>query len=530
MKRAFLVTQREYLENVRTKGFWIGIMIMPIMLMMAATIPFIAESTREAKRYAVIDHSGWLLQLVEKKIEATDFAIFLQITSQASTNTTLPLPEPLREFSDLIQELDDEQLEPVAFRILSTLAYAGDYDHVELPSKLEQHISNYGIQMATWWFEKTAEEKAEFSPRISTNRFILEQQTAEDNRHLNKMISEEQLFAYFIIGPDPIKDSHGSKYVSKNLTDQDLLNWFGGYISRQIRTERLRQEEIEADISNWIQQPLIFEGIQISRDGEEEQVSADDVVYQWAPVVFVYLLWISILINTQMLLTNTIEEKSNKLIEVLLSSISPIELMAGKILGIAATGLTIIGAWVLMILSFLVLLPLSMDIALPFDLSTVASDPWFLASFFVYFILGYLLYAAILVGLGSVCNNLKEAQNLMLPVQLVQMIPIIVMVPIGRDPNGLLARVLSYVPPLTPFVMMNRAAAPPSTSEYVVTTLLLVVSIAVALWAAAKIFRIGILLTGKPPSVTEIIRWLRAPVSSKTGPGTKALDIVPKKT
>lgn len=526
MNRAFLVTQREYLENVRTKGFWIGILMLPIVLAMAATIPFIVEATREAKNYAVIDHSGWLLPTITKQIEAADFAIFLQTTTQTRRPTAYQAPPALLDFSDLIAELDDQQLHAVAFRILSALSHEGDFDHVELPAKLEQYIGHFGVQMAAWWSNRTAQEKAELSPRISTNQFVLLEQVPEDTRQLNTMISDESLFAYFVIGAEPIVDSDGSRYVSKNLTNKDLLNWFGGYVSRQIRKERLRQEEIEPSVANWIQQPLIFAGTQISAAGEEEQVTADDVVHQWAPVVFVYLLWISILINSQMLLTNTIEEKSNKLIEVLLSSISPIELMAGKILGIAATGLTIIGIWVLMILSLLVFLPLSLDIALPFDLSTVASDPWFLTSFLLYFVLGYLLYAAILVGLGSVCNNLKEAQNLMLPVQLIQVIPIIVMVPIGRDPNGLLAQILSYVPPLTPFVMMNRAAAPPTTSEYVITTLLLVISIAVALWAAAKIFRVGILLTGKRPGIREIIRWLRAPVIAKTE-ANRGADVVP---
>jgi len=104
----------------------------------------------------------------------------------------------------------------------------------------------------------------------------------------------------------------------------------------------------------------------------------------------------------------------------------------------------------------------------------------------------------------------------MLPVQLVQMIPIFVMVPIGQDPNGVLAKVLSYFPPLTPFVMMNRAAAPPTASEYLITTLLLLVSIVAALWFAAKIFRIGILLTGKPPGLMEVLRWIRAPVTKSS--------------
>ena len=167
-----------------------------------------------------------------------------------------------------------------------------------------------------------------------------------------------------------------------------------------------------------------------------------------------------------MLLTNTIEEKSNKLIEVLLSSVSPLVLMAGKIAGIAATGLTIILFWGAMLLMILGVLPQVLGASLPPLGEIILSDPWFLGSFIVYFILGYLLYAAILVGLGSVCNNLKEAQNLTLPVQLIQMLPLLVMIPIGKDPNGLLAQTLSYFPPLTPFVMMNRAAAPPTSMEY----------------------------------------------------------------
>jgi ABC-2 type transport system permease protein len=86
------------------------------------------------------------------------------------------------------------------------------------------------------------------------------------------------------------------------------------------------------------------------------------------------------------------------------------------------------------------------------------------------------------------------------------------MYPIGKDPNGTLAKVMSFIPPFTPFVMMNRAAGPPTPLEYVLTASLLVVSIVAALWAAAKVFRIGILLTGKPPKLREIFRWIRAPV------------------
>jgi ABC-type Na+ efflux pump permease subunit len=102
----------------------------------------------------------------------------------------------------------------------------------------------------------------------------------------------------------------------------------------------------------------------------------------------------------------------------------------------------------------------------------------------------------------------------MTPVTIVLMVPLLSMMPIARDPNGLLARIMSFVPPFTPFVMMNRAAGPPTPLEYLLTTVLMVLSILVVMWASAKVFRIGILMTGKPPRLGEILRWLRAPVGT----------------
>ncbi|MGD2135716.1 MAG: ABC transporter permease, partial [Gemmatimonadales bacterium] len=271
---------------------------------------------------------------------------------------------------------------------------------------------------------------------------------------------------------------------------------------------------IDPRVAQWIQQPLAFETLKVSGEGEEEEVQVRDKLRQWAPVVFVYLLWISVFTVSQMLLTNTVEEKSNRVIEVLLSSVSPVELLAGKIAGIAATGLTMVGSWVVMFFLGTKYLPRAFDAPAELDLTSLASDPVYIGSFLGYFLLGYLFYAAILVSMGSVCNTLKEAQNLMQPVILFLIVPLMAMVPIGRDPNGTLAQVLSYFPPFTPFVMMNRAAGPPTTVEYVVTTLLLIVSVGAVLWAGAKVFRIGILLTGKPPKVREILRWIRAPVGA----------------
>ena len=503
MYRSLLVAQREFLENIRTKGFWLSIAMMPIMLVLIGIVPVLVSSTREAQTFTVIDESGWLFDRIVNEIELSDIRTYLK------TDVNDDIRTPLDKIKEDLVDQEDAVLKEVAVAILDPSQTLSD----KVPGSIRQFFQLHRSEINGWWQGLDLEDKNALSNRISSNHFEFEDPGERSVEDLNQAVQSNELFAYVVLGPDPVESNDGFRFVSNNLTDRELLSWLAAHTTRVVREERLKTENIDAEVAEWINTPADFEARQIDDTGQEEEVDSTDIVRQWAPVVFVYLLWISVLINTQMLLTNTIEEKSNKLIEVLLSSISPLVLMAGKILGIALTGLTIIGSWLLMAIGFFVFLPSLLGINLPLDVTAVAIDPWFLGSFFVYFILGYLLYAAILVGLGSVCNNLKEAQNLMLPVQLVQMLPILLMVPIGRDPNGTLAQILSYIPPLTPFVMMNRAAGPPTTSEYIVTTILLVASVILALWFAAKIFRIGILLTGKPPGFRQILTWLHTPVT-----------------
>jgi ABC-2 type transport system permease protein len=423
VRKIWLVAQREFLENVRTKSFWIGIFIFPLILAMSIAVPALLEKTRAARRYAVLDRSGWVLDAIRAQ-----------------------LPEAARRFVLVEAPLDPN--------------------------------------------DPASEER------------------------LNRMVLEEELFAYFIIGPDPVQAATGSRYLSRNLTDTDLPNWFGELASDAVRARRLEQERIDPAIAEWIQAPVLFEARKVTREGEAAEVSAQDRIRQWAPMAFVYALWVAVFTISQMLLTNTVEEKSNRIIEVLLSSVSPIELMAGKITGIAQTGLAIILAWVVSFLVIIRVVPPLLGAPATIDFTVVTRDPVYLTSFVAYFVLGYLFFAALLVAIGAVCNTLKEAQNLMGPITILLIVPLFAMMPITRDPNGTLAKVLSFIPPFTPFVMMNRAAGPPALWEYAATTALMLVSIVLALWAAAKVFRIGVLLTGKPPKPSEIFRWIRAPVGT----------------
>jgi len=122
-----------------------------------------------------------------------------------------------------------------------------------------------------------------------------------------------------------------------------------------------------------------------------------------------------------------------------------------------------------------------------------------------------LLYAAVLGAVGAAVNNIREAQPFMMPVMIFLMLPLILMVPIAKDPTATWARVLSYAPPLTPFLMMNRSEAPPPIIDYVATTALLVLTVIIAFYASGRIFSTGLLNTGAPPKLKEMLSWIRRP-------------------
>src|SRR6185369_13747021 len=191
---------------------------------------------------------------------------------------------------------------------------------------------------------------------------------------------------------------------------------------------------------------------------------------------------------------------------VLLSSVTPGELMMGKLIGIAAIGMTMISAWMLAVFGILSWKAGGASL-LAGQMLVVLKTSNLIPLFSVYFLLGFLMYAGFILSIGSVCNTIKEAQSYMSVLTIVMMVPLLTMTFIPKDPNGGLARLLSWIPLYTPFTMMNRAAADPPLFDLVGTLVLLLGTTALALWMSGKIFRIGILRTGQPPKIVEMIRW-----------------------
>jgi ABC-type Na+ efflux pump permease subunit len=219
------------------------------------------------------------------------------------------------------------------------------------------------------------------------------------------------------------------------------------------------------------------------------------------PLGFMMLLWIAIFTSANYLLTTTIEEKSSRVIEVLLSAVSPMELLLGKLLGQAGVSLVMLlmygvaGLGGLSALAMLDTVPLSHVL-------------WFL----LWFPIAYFMVAAIMAGVGSAVSDLREAQSLVGPAMLALMVPLILWMPIVEYPNGALAVAFSFIPPASPFVMVLRLTAANEPIPVWQSILALVVasgSVAALVWAGARIFRVGVLMQGKTPTPRELLRWIR---------------------
>ncbi len=232
--------------------------------------------------------------------------------------------------------------------------------------------------------------------------------------------------------------------------------------------------------------------------GGEKQTN--QVLNMLLPAAFMGLLLVSVMTGGQYLLTTTIEEKSSRIVEVLLSAVSPMQLMTGKILGQMAVGSLILmlyaGMGIAALVSFAALGVLDMSLLIYLG---------------IFYVLAYFLIASFMAAVGAAVNEMREAQTLMTPAILVIMFPWLLWLPITRDPNGTFAVACSFIPPINTFVMMLRmtTTTPPPAWQVWVSIAISIVSVYVALRLAAKIFRIGLLMFGKPPNFATMLRWAR---------------------
>lgn len=281
----------------------------------------------------------------------------------------------------------------------------------------------------------------------------------------------------------------------------DTSRIIGYLFSEAVRNRRYQIERLDQELLRELRNvPIERMEIGSTDDQEQVQTQTHEIVKMMVPFFFMYMIFMGMVGTGQQMLGSIIEEKGSRIIEVLLSAVSPFQLMAGKILGLAGIGLTVIALWFAAAYAAVRWQGLNVDVSIEL-----------LLYFVVYYILGFLFFSATLTGIGSVCNTIKETQSLMMPVMLIFIIPMIAWPVLIQSPDGTMARVFSFIPPVTPMVMILRLSAGADVwfVEIGATILLLAVAVLAVTWAAAKIFRTGILMYGKKPGLFEILRWLR---------------------
>jgi ABC-type Na+ efflux pump permease subunit len=240
------------------------------------------------------------------------------------------------------------------------------------------------------------------------------------------------------------------------------------------------------------------ESITVTETEERDSIGGLNFIL---PAAFMFLLIIGIMGGGQGLMTSTIEEKSSRVVEVLLSAVSPMQLMAGKLFGYM--GVSLLGMSIYLAVGLLILASFSL-----FGLL----DSMLIVYLFIFFLIAFFTVGSFMMAIGAAVNELREAQSLMMPVTVMLMLPWFLWIPISRDPSSALSIAVSFIPPINTFGMLLRLSStePPPVWQVWLSIAIGVAFVYVAIWCAARVFRIGLLLTGKPPDFRTLWRWIRA--------------------
>jgi ABC-2 type transport system permease protein len=525
MKYALLVAWREYAESAKAKGFWIGIFMMPLMLFLTVQVPILLEQkATPIRHFVLVDQSGSFSGVVNAALERTYQIQVVEALKQYAAKQSKPSRDRaaaqraaagLPWFAeDNPQALENFKTSGAKERFLDQIRpfLKPGAPPFQEPRRLFQAVPlPPGINPDADLVSLANDLK----PYLRTDRKI---QVNGQPADLYVAILIPRDIENQIVRPKPkspatITTDHPSQiqYWSTDVTPMKAGFGLSHDVEQAVNAEVRRREFLARGLDSTVIRDVNrtyapFASLNPKKEAGQEAVNETDVIRQWAPSGFVYLLWLAIFIIAQMLLNNTIEEKSNRIIEVLLSSVTPGELMMGKLFGIAGIGLTMVGAWMFALFGIL-----SWKTGGASDVAgqilMVLKGSNLIPLFSLYFLLGFLLHAALILSIGSVCNTIKEAQSYMGLLTMMMMVPLLTMTYIPKDPNGPLARLLSWIPIYTPFTMMNRANADPPLFDLIGTFILLAATTALALWMSGKIFRIGILRTGQPPKIIEMLRW-----------------------
>lgn len=341
-------------------------------------------------------------------------------------------------------------------------------------------------------------------------------------------------FAILYIGSDILSNSSNVRLYANASTSIMLEEQITSQIEQVIENEKLKAYQIDNldQILSEVETHVSMQTFRNDKAEEEAQSGQSSIVATALGYILGFVLYMFLLIYGAMVMQSVIEEKNSRVLEVMVSSVKPFQLMMGKILGVASVAIVQVAIWGVLIFgvgSFVLpqLMPaeammgaeaMEAGVATNVDpemiqIVSAMTDSAYLAKIFICLILfvfgGFLLYSAMFAAIGSAVDSVQDAQQLQTPVMLPIILGLLMMLAVINDPNSPIAFWFSVIPFTSPIVMMARIPYDIPMWEIALSLVLLYASFMVMVWLAAKIYRVGIFMYGKKPSLKELWKWMR---------------------
>jgi len=339
-------------------------------------------------------------------------------------------------------------------------------------------------------------------PRIAVDAISIDPQDAQATRaRIDRELDSGNLDGYLWIAPAATPSQRPAFTFTPRSSEEDYLrSTLATALGTVLLREQLAHRGVVAADADTMLQPVEILAVRAPhrQDREAAEVSIT--------VLFV-LMYMVIALYGMNVARSIIEEKTSRIFEVMLATIRPEEMMAGKILGVGSVGLTQVGIW---LTGALLLSASAIASSLGSQGIHIALTAAQIVYFFVYFILGYAFYSSIAAALGAMTNSEHEVQQLNLFLVLPLFVCFLTLKSVLTYPDSVMARVLALVPPFTPLLMYLRVSlGHPSHTEIIASIVLTSASIYAIVWVTSRIYRVGVLMYGKRPTLPELLRWLK---------------------
>ncbi len=367
--------------------------------------------------------------------------------------------------------------------------------------------------------------KADSTPQQQVKpRFVIEVvdpaeigQAPQSTLKLSDRVRKEELLAFVDIAADlleevaepasavatPAMPSAKVAYYSNSPTYGDFSNWLKGVLNHQIQEIRLGQVGLDLSLVRRASRPETIDNLGLVSLDKDGNITDADKVNMAAsflvPIGLMMLMFIGVMVGSTPLLQSVLEEKMGRIAEVLLGSATPVQLMLGKLVGTVGVSITIMAIY--MAAGYVALWHAGYADLFPTHLLL-----WFI----VFLTLSVVMNGALFAAIGAAVTDAQEAQSLLMPAMVITMAPMFVFMNVIKEPNSTFSMLASFFPPATPMLMILRQSVPPGVPLWqpIVGIVLVLATTVASVWAAGRVFRVGILAQGKGASFQQIFRWI----------------------